>query len=368
MLRIPAISNSKPDIMGKYEAHSPAALTMNQLLQQPKFDLHLKIYDLINVPLVTGTSFVKWHVPSSTANEHRGRTDRAPIKAHKVVWKYERIIQLRLVIDKNNNLQDCLINFEVIQDCSTPSKVDKIILGKIELNLAEYTNESEFGSDDDSVLRRYLMQDSKINSTLKIGIWMKQVDGERNYKAPQLKTAMVFGGITGIVAGEQEGNEDVCHIPTTNRTRDQGEIQDLYRQILAASWASYDGELDADECIENIFNGGDLWPFDEKVKTEYLENPSDNIRKSIFSRHGRSPSAANMKSGEDILPRAVSYNLSDNCDMTEKLSKTGKEIYRELVDEGSGASRIKFQNLHDSDESTEKDDLIAWKIWQDSET
>lgn len=358
--------------MGKYEAHSPAALTMNQLIskaRKPKFDLHLKIYDLINVPLVTGTSFVKWHVPSSTANEHRGRTDRAPIKAHKVVWKYERIIQLRLVIDKNNNLQDCLINFEVIQDCSTPSKVDKIILGKIELNLAEYTNESEFGSDDDdSVLRRYLMQDSKINSTLKIGIWMKQVDGERNYKAPQLKTAMVFGGITGIVAGEQEGNEDVCHIPTTNRPRDQGEIQDLYRQILAASWASYDGELDADECIENIFNGGDLWPFDEKVKTDDLENPSNNIRKSIFSRHGRSLSAANMKLGEDIVPRAVSYNLSDNCDMTEKPSNTGKEIYRELVDEGSGASRIKFQNPHDSDESAEKDDLIAWKIWQDSET
>ncbi|TQS37474.1 hypothetical protein Golomagni_02047 [Golovinomyces magnicellulatus] len=342
---------------------------MNPIRLLPKFELHLKIYDLINVPLVTGTSFVKWHVPSSTANEHRGRTDRAPIRAHKVVWEYERSIQLRLVIDKNNNLQDCLINFEVVQDCSTPSKVDKIVLGKIELNLAEYANKSEFGSeDDDSVLRRYLMQDSKINSTLKIGIWMKQVDGERNYKAPPLKTAMVFRGITGIVAGEQEGNEDVCHIPTTNRPRDQGEIQDLYRQILAASWASYDGELAADECIDIIFNGGDWWHYNEKVKNDDLENRNHSIRTPVFSCRRRSPSAADMKLGEDILPRAGSYNLPDNCDMSEKLSNTGKGIYGELVDEELGSSRFKIQNLHDSDESTEKDDLIAWKIWQDPET
>ena len=36
-------------------------------------------------------------------------------------------------------------------------------------------------------------------------------------------------------------------------------MQDLYRQTLAAYWASQPGELRADECIEDIFSGGDGW-------------------------------------------------------------------------------------------------------------
>ena len=62
---------------------------------------------------------------------------------------------------------------------------------------------------EEGITRRYLMQESKINSTLKIGIAMKQVDGERNFVAPPLKTAPVFGGIAGIVAGEQVDQDDL---------------------------------------------------------------------------------------------------------------------------------------------------------------
>lgn len=158
---------------------------------------------------MTGTSFVKWHLPTSTAAEHRGRTDRASIKEHKVVWKYKRVIPLRLVINKHNKLQDCMIHFDVVQDCSTPDRSDKITLGKIELNLAEYVNKVEIELDGAGcVVRRYLMQDSKINSTLKVGIGIKQIDGDRNFLAPPLKTVNMFGGITGIMTGDKEGKDD----------------------------------------------------------------------------------------------------------------------------------------------------------------
>jgi hypothetical protein len=53
-----------------------------------------------------------------------------------------------------------------------------------------------------------LLQESKINSTLKIGILMVQVDGDRNYVAPPLKTAPVFGGIAGIMTGEPVEPDD----------------------------------------------------------------------------------------------------------------------------------------------------------------
>lgn len=103
-----------------------------------------------------------------------------------------------------------MINFEVVQDYSSGVRSEKITLGYINLNLSEYVEESEMGADgEEGVTRRYLMQDSKINSTLKISILMKQLDGERNYIAPPLKTAPVFGGIAGIMAGEQAEQDDV---------------------------------------------------------------------------------------------------------------------------------------------------------------
>lgn len=167
--------------------------------------------DLNNVPLVSGTSSVKWHLPSSTSAEHRGRTDKAPIKEHKVSWDYSRTIPVRMTIDKSNNLQECLINFEVVQVYNTGARGEKITLGFVTLNLAQYVEESEaLGSDmGDGIMRRYLMQESKINSTLKIGIAMRQVDGERNFVAPPLKTAPVFGGIAGIMVGDQAEHDDL---------------------------------------------------------------------------------------------------------------------------------------------------------------
>jgi hypothetical protein len=104
-------------------------------------------------------------------------------------------------------LQETIVHFEVLQDYGAHGRAEKIILGYVALNLAEYVEESEDG--EQGVTRRYLMQESKINSTLKIGIAMKQVDGERTFTAPPLKTAPVFGGIAGIMAGEQEVQDDV---------------------------------------------------------------------------------------------------------------------------------------------------------------
>lgn len=117
---------------------------------------------------------------------------------------------MRLTIDKNNSLQETLIHFEVLQDYSSGVRGEKITLGYITLNLAEYVEESDaVGDGGEGITRRYLMQESKINSTLKIGIAMRQVDGERNFVAPPLKTAPVFGGIAGIMAGEQGEQDDL---------------------------------------------------------------------------------------------------------------------------------------------------------------
>ena len=64
-------------------------------------------------------------------------------------------------------LQECEIQFEVLQDYSVGARGEKIMLGHVQLNLAEYVEGGETDVED-GITRRYLMQDSRINSTLKV--------------------------------------------------------------------------------------------------------------------------------------------------------------------------------------------------------
>lgn len=173
--------------------------------------------------------------------EHRGRTGKCPISNHKVDYGYSKLIPgVRISMEKNNSLTECPMEFEIVQEFAV---AEKITLGYVKLNLAEYVEESESFSREagspprkrssigvsptpadggagpenriveEGIVRRYLMSDSKINSTLKIGILMVQVDGERNFVAPALKTAPVFGGIAGLVAPEAEDDTSRTLLP-----------------------------------------------------------------------------------------------------------------------------------------------------------
>ena len=112
---------------------------------------------------------MKWHLSASRMAEHRGRTHKSTIKDHKVVWDYGKTLPVRLTVDKNGMLQECEIQFEVLQDYSAGTRGEKITLGYVQLNLAEYVDEGE-PDGEDGITRRYLMQDSRINSTLKEGL------------------------------------------------------------------------------------------------------------------------------------------------------------------------------------------------------
>ena len=82
-------------------------------------------------------------------------------------WDYEKTIPVRLIIDRNGYLQDSEIHFEVLQEYSSGARGERILLGNVKLNLAEYVEGSD--DTDGGITRRYLMQESKINSTLKVG-------------------------------------------------------------------------------------------------------------------------------------------------------------------------------------------------------
>lgn len=128
---------------------------------------------------MNGTAFVKWRLPSSSAVEHHGHTDKAVILDHRAYWNYEKTLQVRLTIDRNQTLQECEIHFEITQDFESAGHGDRNVLGRIRLNLSEYVGKSD--DDEEGIIRRYLMQDSKVNSTLRVGIHMKQVEGDKEF-------------------------------------------------------------------------------------------------------------------------------------------------------------------------------------------
>ena len=109
---------------------------------------------------------MKWHLPHSAAAEHRGKTPKALIKDHKVAWNYEKTLQLRVTADKSGLLQTTEIHFEVLQEYHSGPKAERITLGVIKLNLAEYVDDSY--EKEEEIVRRYLMQESKINSTVQV--------------------------------------------------------------------------------------------------------------------------------------------------------------------------------------------------------
>ncbi|KAL1894369.1 hypothetical protein Sste5346_005869 [Sporothrix stenoceras] len=370
---------------------------------------------------------------SSIHGEHRGRTHKRPIANHRVEYDYTKIIPLRLVVDRNNRLSDYPIEFEITQEFENhgAGRDEKIVLGKVSLNLAEYVAESEaiqrdtrpmtsdsFGSRDqptsaptgwharhrssmsksstlgtsvgtidsiasgpggaasstagssvaslstsggptveEGVIRRYLMQDSKINSTLKISILMMQVDGERNYVAPPLKSAPVFGGITGIVANSEAMSASDAHLEDAEdyaavggvvgammagnqaaKGHETAEIQDVYRRALAASWACQAGEMPADECIEDIFGGGDGFRSSRSefnhmtqhmVAVTALSNQHNHHHYHQYHEHGggsnSSQSRAPMPAGTSLGAVKVRQGWSPTSPAPSSIHEEGNE-------------------------------------------
>jgi hypothetical protein len=128
--------------------------------------------------LGNSVAFVRWRLPSSSSTEHQGHTEKATLSDHRAYWGYEKCLQVRLTIDRTSILQECELSFEVIQEYTSSPMSEKSVLGKIKLNLAEYVDKTE---EDDGIIRRYLMHESKVNSTVKIGIAMRQLEGDRNF-------------------------------------------------------------------------------------------------------------------------------------------------------------------------------------------
>ncbi|KAL4810708.1 N-terminal C2 in EEIG1 and EHBP1 proteins-domain-containing protein [Aspergillus unguis] len=332
--------------------------------RRPRFELVLRIIDLNNIPLVSGTAYIKWRLPSANANDNHGTTDKTLILDHKASWNYERTMQLRMTIDRDQTLHECEIQFDVIQEFSAGGHTEKNLLGRVKLNLSEYVDKSD---EDEGIVRRYLMHDSKINSTLKIGISVQQMEGDRNFTTPPLKSAMAFGGIAGVVASEQAEADDSGQIPLINtQSRELADMQEMYRRTLAASWTSRADDMPADKLIEGLFSGsvgrGDSRDahlgqphegghYDGRTLNGGAgttgQNGSRNLLSPNFSRRSKS-SSRNANKALDFSPTIEHGNSGS--------------IERQLYDNAKGKSWRNRNPEHELSEFDVREDLRSWEV------
>jgi hypothetical protein len=310
---------------------------------------------------------VKWHLPSgSTAEgEHNGRTSKTPIKDHKACYNFETQVVVRITINKEGHLQDIPLDFRIVHEVS---HTEKILLGTLGLNLAQYVDASEQGVEEEGVVRRYLMQDSKINSTIKIGVYLKQIDGDRAFTAPPLTIAPVFSGIAGLVVGEVEDTDGMNPAGSTPALNSKAqvagdELRELYRRTIAANWTCLPGELSADKVIEDIFNGGDGWQCKTPATGPGNERASDGDGKGTHGHSRKQSSRPNLffsRNRQDAKRRSKE-DLHTRSERPGGVRGRGSfEQQARPMSEEEKLGDLKSAN--EFDELEIRDDLRSWKM------
>jgi hypothetical protein len=110
-------------------------------------------------------------------------------------------------------------------------------------------------------------------------------------------------------------------MPTISKGGDHNDLQDLYRQSVAASLSAPVGEFTAEECIEDIFNGGDGWKggwSNANTKTPYLNIAEDQVdgRSEYQARHSRNKSDSSLKSQSTIKGHTRMSHKHSSRDMS----------------------------------------------------
>ena len=163
----------------------------------------------------------------------------------------------------------------------------------------------------------------------------------------------------------------------TNKPREVGELQDMYRRTLAASWVAQEDELPADQCIEDLFSGGDGWKNGYRTTTYDVTMPGRDHRRKYMSRIERedsgSPSGEDKTSPRHVRNHSAASGQSNLTVLSKASTRTGVNHARKHSRTGSAnmtdrrategeAERGRSGKPIELGEFDLRDDLIAWKL------
>ncbi|KAI8997531.1 N-terminal C2 in EEIG1 and EHBP1 proteins-domain-containing protein [Pilobolus umbonatus] len=158
------------------------------------FEVTLQVEDLTNVPLVSGLYYVKWRLKNT--DHTSGSTSSQPIRDHSIIWGHRIITKAHLIISKHHVLGSCEFKMDVYQELG--GHKDAIPIGGLTINLSEYANSGY-------ITRRYLLNDCKFNSTVKLSIKMDQMSTtSTEYITPPLKKQQIFADIPSMITDRND--------------------------------------------------------------------------------------------------------------------------------------------------------------------
>lgn len=138
----------------------------------------------------------------------------------------------------------------------------------------------------------------------------------------------------------------------------------MYRRALAASWASQAGELPADQCVEEIFAGGDGWKPDWKA-TPKVTQGTVNVSGEDLHRHHRTQSGASSKSQNTITGKGSGRFGHKHSRSKNSIGDAAaiQHSPNETSSDGSERGRSGgFRKAHEVDEFEIRDNLVAWRL------
>ena len=151
----------------------------------------------------------------------------------------------------------------------------------------------------------------------------------------------------------------------SSKSREVGELQDMYRRTLAAYWAAQPGELKADECIEDIFAGGDGWGNKEKA----YDTPQDSMKLAggdssgsmseseplPIHRSKRRGADGLRKSHETLRPGDIGHSGTGGVRGRGSLEQQAHQMKAE-------AERRRIKPPHEVNEFDVREDLRSWRL------
>lgn len=152
-------------------------------------------------------------------------------------------------------------------------------------------------------------------------------------------------------------------MPSISKSRDHGELQDMYRRALAAKWSAHHHELAADQCIEDIFNGGNGWKDEHMGGTPKISHEDSDEHRHRHHHH-RTPSGTSMKSSQSqstITGKTV--RIGHKHSRSRETMGPAPTDSPENGSEGSSErGRSGFRRPHEVDEFDVREDLMAWRL------
>lgn len=143
-----------------------------------------------------------------------------------------------------------------------------------------------------------------------------------------------------------------------SKSREAGELQDMYRRTLAAYWSAQPGELKADECIEDIFAGGDGWGDRDKQYSQ--PHRGQGIRWVTGDGSGSMSEGESRRMHTSQLRKSHETLRPGDMISSSSSIRSGGSLEQQASQMKAEAARQRLGPQNEVDELDLREDLCSW--------